>query len=96
MDQDDSSRPAMVGRAVMLLYSSLGIGVLRIIMEYQRLAQKTSIGFVLFGGFRGGRSHVLLYLQDFNGKELGSCYFHRFVYSWRSILGRAVDGFLSG
>jgi uncharacterized membrane protein HdeD (DUF308 family) len=48
MDQDDSSRPAIVSLAVMLLYSSLGIGVLISILQYRQVAQKTSIGFVLF------------------------------------------------
>ncbi len=51
MDQDQSSRPAKIGQAVMLLYVTLGIGVLRSIMETSRLAQGTSVGFVLFIGF---------------------------------------------
>ena len=48
MDQNQQSRAANVGTAVTLLYITLGIGVVRSIMEASRNAQMASPGFVMF------------------------------------------------
>jgi FtsH-binding integral membrane protein len=50
MDQNRASRPDKVGQAVILSYVTLGIGVLRSIMEASRLSQQeqVSTGFVMF------------------------------------------------
>jgi hypothetical protein len=45
---NQASCPEKVGTAVKLLYATLGIGVLRSIMEASRHAQKASLGFVIF------------------------------------------------
>lgn len=41
-------RPAKVSTAVKLLYTTLGIGIIRSIIESSRHAEASSIGFVLF------------------------------------------------
>lgn len=48
MDQNQISRPKKVGTAVKLLYITLGIGVLRSIMEASMQAQMASPAFVMF------------------------------------------------
>lgn len=48
MDRSQSNRPDKVGQAVMLIYVTLGIGVLRSIIETTRLAESAPLGFVLF------------------------------------------------
>ena len=48
MNEGQSSRPSRVGQAVTVLYVTLGIGVLRSIMEAQRFPQGLSVGFVMF------------------------------------------------
>jgi len=48
MDQNQNSRPANVGTAVKLLYITLGIGVVRSIMEASTTAKVASPGFVMF------------------------------------------------
>jgi heme A synthase len=47
LDQHDSGKPAMVRYAVMLLYVTIGIGMLRIPIEFQRVTQKFSAGSAL-------------------------------------------------
>jgi hypothetical protein len=44
----NSNAPAQVRWAVNLLYSTLGIGVVRSVMEVSRLARDASAGFVIF------------------------------------------------
>ena len=51
MDQNRISRPKKVGAAVKLLYITLGIGVLRSIMEASMHAQMASPAFVMFVTF---------------------------------------------
>ena len=48
MDQDQASRPEKIGTAVKLLYITLGIGVLRSIMEASMHAQMASPALVMF------------------------------------------------
>lgn len=48
MDQSQTIRPEKVGTAVKLLYITLGIGVLRSIMEASMQAQMASPAFVMF------------------------------------------------
>lgn len=48
MEQNQVNRPDKVGTAVVLLYVTLGIGVLRSIMEASRLSAQASVGFVMF------------------------------------------------
>ena len=43
-----SGRPANVNISLKLLYTTLGIGVLRAALEFQTLAQQASIWFILF------------------------------------------------
>ena len=47
-NQAQITRPDKVSKAVTLLYVTLGIGVLRSIMEAPRLSQTAPIGFVIF------------------------------------------------
>ena len=51
MDQNQSTRPYKVTTAVKLLYITLGIGVLRGIMESSTQAEVTSPAFVMFIAF---------------------------------------------
>lgn len=51
MDQNQSTRPYKVTTAVKLLYISLGIGVLRNIMESSTQAEVASPAFVMFIAF---------------------------------------------
>ena len=48
MDQNQTTRPHKVGTAVKLLYITLGIGVLRSIMEASMHAEMASPAFVMF------------------------------------------------
>lgn len=43
-----SSRPAIVGRAVMLLYATLGLGVLYAVLKFPALVQHMPLLYVLF------------------------------------------------
>ena len=45
---EQSIRPAIVSNAVKLLYATLGIGVVRAVLEFPTLVQQTSVIFVLF------------------------------------------------
>ena len=45
---EQSSRPAIVSNAVKLLYATLGIGVLRSVLEFQMLIQQGSVILILF------------------------------------------------
>jgi hypothetical protein len=45
---EQSSRPAIISNVVKLLYATLGIGVLRAVLEFQTLVQQTSVIFILF------------------------------------------------
>jgi hypothetical protein len=44
------NRPDMVSKAITLLYVTLGIGLLRTILEAPRLSKSSSLAFVLFVG----------------------------------------------
>ena len=46
--EEQSTRPAIVSNAVKLLYATLGIGVVRAVLEFPTLVQQTSVIFVLF------------------------------------------------
>jgi hypothetical protein len=45
---EQSIRPAIVSNAVKLLYATLGIGVVRAVLDFPTLVQQTSVIFVLF------------------------------------------------
>ncbi len=48
--EEQSTRPAIVSNAVKLLYATLGIGVVRAVLEFPTLVQQTSvISFFSFG-----------------------------------------------
>ena len=48
MEQNQIKRPDRVSHSITLLYISLGVGVLRSVLEASMHSQKASIGFVLF------------------------------------------------
>ena len=47
MNRAQSNRPGKVGQAVILLYATLAVGVVRMIVEGARLSAGSSVGFVM-------------------------------------------------
>ena len=45
---EPTSRPAIISNAVKLLYVTLGIGVIRAVLEFQTLVQQAPVIFILF------------------------------------------------
>lgn len=45
---EQSNRPAIISNALKLLYATLGIGVLRAVLEFQMQVQQASLWFILF------------------------------------------------
>ena len=50
-NQENKTRPDKVSTAVKLLYSTLVIGVVRLILEASTIAQTAPLGFIIFIGF---------------------------------------------
>lgn len=45
---EPSGRPAIVGKAVKLLYATLGLGVLQAVLEFRTVAQQVPVVYILF------------------------------------------------
>jgi hypothetical protein len=45
---EQSGRPAIVGKAVKILYATLGLGVLQAVLEFRTVAQQIPLIYILF------------------------------------------------